>query len=100
MPSAASVDEPSSSQRSDSAPLAPVAVSERILTLDVLRGIALLGVLVANIWLWFSGTIFMFPGLQEQLRRPTVDSAVFLLVSIFVSGKALSTFSFLFGLGF
>jgi uncharacterized protein len=100
MPSAPSIDEPSFPQRSDPAPLEPVGASERILTLDVLRGIALLGVLIANIWLWFSGALFMFPGLQEELRRPTVDSAVFLIISIFVSGKALSTFSILFGLGF
>jgi uncharacterized membrane protein YeiB len=38
--------------------LAPVPPGERILALDVLRGIALFGVLTANIWLWFSGVIF------------------------------------------
>ncbi len=81
-------------------PLQPVAASERIATLDVLRGIALLGVLVANIWLWFSGALFLFPGLQHQLRQPSLDSAVFLLIGLLISGKALTTFSFLFGLGF
>ena len=81
-------------------PLEPVAASERIATLDILRGIALLGVLIANVWLWFSGTLFLFPGLQHQLRQPSLDSAVFLLIGLLISGKALSTFSFLFGLGF
>ena len=81
-------------------PLEPVPAPERILTLDVLRGLALLGVLIANIWLWFSGVVFMFPGLQLRLREVSADSIVFHIIGIFISGKALSTFSFLFGLGF
>jgi uncharacterized protein len=81
-------------------PLQPVTATERIFTIDVLRGIALLGVLVANVWLWFSGAVFLFPGLQSELRRITLDSLAFYFVGIFISGKALSTFSFLFGLGF
>ena len=100
MSSAEPVEEPPPPPRPDPQPLEPVTAAERIVTLDVLRGIALLGVLVANVWLWFSGAILMFPGLQEELRRPSVDSAVFVLVGFFVSGKALSTFSILFGLGF
>ena len=81
-------------------PLEPVASTERIFTIDVLRGIALLGVLVANVWLWFSGTIFLFPGLRSELHRFTIDALTFYFIGIFISGKALSTFSFLFGLGF
>jgi uncharacterized protein len=81
-------------------PLEPVAATERIFTIDVLRGIALFGVLVANVWLWFSGAVFLFPGLRTELHRLTIDSIAFYSIAIFVSGKALSTFSFLFGLGF
>jgi uncharacterized membrane protein YeiB len=40
----------------------PVTARERIVLLDILRGIALLGVVVANVWFWFSG---VFP-----CRRP------------------------------
>lgn len=80
--------------------LQPTASSERIVTLDVLRGIALFGVLAANIWLWFSGVNFLFPGVLQELRRFSVDSAAFLFISTFISGKAIRTFSFLFGLGF
>jgi uncharacterized protein len=80
--------------------LAPVFDRERILTLDVLRGIALLGVVVANVWLWFSGIAFRFPAYREELHRFSLDSAVFYAIAVFVSGKAMSTFSFLFGLGF
>lgn len=82
------------------AALAPVMAAERIHTLDVLRGIALLGVVVANVWLWFSGIAFRFPGYREELLRISVDSLVFFAISVFVSGKAISTFSFLFGHGF
>lgn len=81
-------------------PLAPVSTSERITTLDVLRGIALLGVVVANVWLWFSGIAFRFPGYRDELLRLSFDSVVYFAIAIFVSGKAISTFSFLFGHGF
>jgi uncharacterized protein len=81
-------------------PLAPVMGAERITTLDVLRGIALLGVVIANVWVWFSGIAFRFPGYREQLLHVSLDSVVFFAIAIFVSGKAISTFSFLFGHGF
>jgi uncharacterized protein len=82
------------------APLTPVDANERIVTLDVLRGIALFGVLVANIWLWFSGINFLFPGYNAEVWSGSADGIAFLLVAFFVSGKAITTFSFLFGLGF
>jgi uncharacterized protein len=81
-------------------PLGPVTATERIVTLDVVRGFALLGVVIANVWLWFSGTFFLFPGIREQLVRPSLDALVYNAVGVFVSGKAVATFSFLFGLGF
>jgi uncharacterized protein len=61
---------------------------------------SLLGVVVANVWLWFSGTFFLFPEIREQLVRPSLDALAFNAVGVFVSGKAVATFSFLFGLGF
>ena len=83
------------------AAVAPVPARERIATLDVLRGIALLGVLVANVWLWFSGLWFRFPGVLREMRlsRGTADAVVHNALGVLVSGKALATFSFLFGLG-
>jgi uncharacterized protein len=80
--------------------LAPVKPGERILSLDVLRGIALFGVLAANIWLWFSGVVFRFPEYQAEIFSFSPDSLAFLFVGFFISGKAITTFSFLFGLGF
>ena len=80
--------------------LAPVPARERIDILDVLRGFALLGVLVANALWYFSG----FAELSEQdvLRLPAnpLDPAVFELERFFVSGKFITIFSFLFGMGF
>ena len=81
-------------------PLTPVAPGERIVTLDVLRGIALFGVLAANIWIWFSGIIFRFPEYNAEVWSFSPDSLAFLFIAFFISGKAITTFSFLFGLGF
>ena len=81
-------------------PLAPVAPGERIQILDVLRGIALFGVLAANIWLWFSGIMFRFPAYNADVWSFSPDSLAFLFIAFFISGKAITTFSFLFGLGF
>jgi uncharacterized protein len=82
------------------AALGPVTASERIVELDVLRGIALLGVVIANVWLWFSGITFLFPGIRDELVRLSVDGVVFNGIGVLVAGKAMATFSFLFGLGF
>jgi uncharacterized protein len=84
----------------DAIPLTPVTARERIVLLDILRGIALLGVVVANVWLWFSGVYFQMPGIRDELVRLSLDALVFNGIGILVSGKAVATFSFLFGLGF
>ena len=42
--------------------IGPVELGERLQGLDALRGFALFGVLAANIYLWFNGTYFSFPG--------------------------------------
>ena len=48
------------SRRMPGGSLEPVSSEERILTLDVLRGLALLGVIISNMR-WFSGLVFRFP---------------------------------------
>jgi len=80
--------------------IGPVRAQERIVTLDILRGIALLGVLIANVYLWFNGLWFLFPEYGEELMRFSLDSVAFHGITAFVEGKAITTFSFLFGLGF
>ena len=80
--------------------LTPVKPGERILTLDVLRGIALFGVLAANIWLWFSGVTFRFPEYRDEVWRLSADAVAYHSIWFFISGKAITTFSLLFGIGF
>lgn len=78
-------------------PLSPVAGAERVELIDVLRGFALLGILLVNIevfaapiQLWFSETEW-FPG--------PLDRAAGLFVRFFAQGKFYTLFSILFGLG-
>jgi len=66
----------------------PTLAGERNPLIDILRGFALFGILLVN-----------FPG-SEAARSGAADDAVRRLLSILVSGKFYTTFSFLFGLGF
>lgn len=78
----------------------PVTARERIVVLDILRGIALLGVVIANVWIGFSGAILLFPEYHAHVSRLTLDGVVFNGIALFVNGKSATTFGFLFGLGF
>ncbi|MFT4911075.1 MAG: hypothetical protein ACI9TI_002258 [Natronomonas sp.] len=76
----------------------PTPPSERILNLDVLRGFALLGILVINVQL------FSMPELT--LLNPTIYGDLtganywaWLLSHIFFEGKFITLFTFLFGAG-
>jgi len=75
----------------------PISASERIELLDVLRGLAVCGILIGNMQ-WFSGYGMMPPALEAQM--PMVDQVVKFLVHFVVEGKFYSIFSFLFGFGF
>ncbi|MEO7658459.1 MAG: DUF418 domain-containing protein [Pyrinomonadaceae bacterium] len=75
----------------------PTLSSERIEILDVLRGIAIFGILIGNMQ-WFSGYGFMPPAFEMQTAR--IDQITHFLVHFFVEGKFYSVFSFLFGFGF
>jgi len=80
--------------------LGPTTARERVVILDILRGIALLGVVIANVWIGFSGAVLLFPEYHAHVTRLTLDGVVFNGIALFVSGKAATTFGFLFGLGF
>jgi uncharacterized protein len=77
--------------------LTPISLPERIEVLDVLRGLAVCGILIGNMQ-WFSGYGMMPPTVARQ--SPFADQATHFLVHFFVEGKFYSIFSFLFGFGF
>src|SRR5215207_3536049 len=77
--------------------IGPVSPNERIEILDVLRGLAVCGILVGNVQ-WFSGYGMMPASLAAQ--APIYDQVTHFLVHFLVEGKFYSIFSFLFGFGF
>jgi hypothetical protein len=79
-------------------PLRPVQGHERIQTLDVIRGFALLGIFLMNIE-WFNRPIAeLGSGVPAGLTG--LDFAVAWLIHTFVSSKFWPMFSLLFGMGF
>ncbi|WP_080054957.1 DUF418 domain-containing protein [Spirosoma aerolatum] len=78
------------------AAIRPVALTERIKTIDIVRGVALLGILLMNIP--FFGRAFQLE--SEPLLRPgSTDYSVFAVVTVLFEGKMRALFSMLFGAG-
>ena len=77
----------------------PVLQNERADILDVLRGFALLGVLLDNIF-GFTGWGFFTQSMRESLSTWPADGIVALSEFTFIKGKFYSLFSLLFGIGF
>ncbi|MBI2398477.1 MAG: DUF418 domain-containing protein [Xanthomonadales bacterium] len=77
--------------------LTPVAEAQRIDVLDVLRGFALIGILLMNIE-WFNRAIAVLTMGDMGLRD--LDHGAGFLVKVFVEGKFYKLFSLLFGMGF
>ncbi|MDQ3071293.1 MAG: DUF418 domain-containing protein [Acidobacteriota bacterium] len=73
--------------------------ARRIAALDVLRGIAVGGILFANVLVFF-GIIFMPQDLAAALPTAQGDKVAALFERVFVEGKFYSVFSLLFGIGF
>jgi len=80
-------------------PDTPVPQKERILYLDILRGMAILFIFLANIRV-FSGAYFMSDAEKLSMNTATLDHVLWVLVYLFVDGKFYSVFSILFGIGF
>lgn len=78
--------------------LAPVAAQERIEAMDVLRGFALLGILLMNIEGMAGPLAASLTGVDPALSG--MDRTVDWLVYVFVQGKFYTLFSLLFGMGF
>ena len=79
-------------------PLAPIAPGERIASLDVLRGFALIGILLMNMEAFAGPMVRALTGLDPTLTGP--DRWADGLVYFFVQGKFFTLFSLLFGMGF
>ena len=75
----------------------PITQNEHLEIIDVLRGLAVCGILIANIQL-FSGALFELEVFRDQ--APLADRIAQVLIQFFVGGKFYSIFSFLFGFGF
>jgi uncharacterized protein len=77
---------------------APVSANERIDVIDILRGMALFGILTANMRGFFSPGEVYFN--VEALYKGSIDVAVQTFLFALVQGKFITLFAFLFGLGF
>ena len=77
----------------------PISSSERYAILDVLRGLALLGIALAN---FPEFSLYSFLPVEAAGAMPTagIDRIVRYLQYIFIDGKFYTIFSLLFGIGF
>jgi uncharacterized protein len=76
----------------------PISPAERIDAIDVLRGLALLGVVAINVVTEFRVSIFE-QFLSHTRPASPIDSAVETILTLAVEMKALALFSLLFGAG-
>ncbi|MGB7437344.1 MAG: DUF418 domain-containing protein [Candidatus Acidiferrum sp.] len=83
---------------SQSPQVGPVSLSERILFIDVLRGMALFGILAANMRAFFAPLdIYDHLGVLFHSRADVLAQG---FIEAFIQGKFITIFSFLFGMGF
>jgi uncharacterized protein len=80
----------------------PVDDRERLVLLDTLRGFALCGVFIANVYLWWSGRMFSSRSQIDAAIKSAswIDAAIDRAFFPLISGRFITIFSFLFGLGF
>lgn len=79
--------------------VAQPAPPQRIVALDALRGVALVGILVVNLFS-FGGLFALTPDQMAAMPTAAVDGVLFPLIGVFFVGKFYSIFSLLFGIGF
>jgi len=80
-------------------PQGPTTERERHLVLDLLRGLALMGIALAN-FPEFALWTFLAPEQQAAMPTAAADRVVRFLQYLFVDGKFYTIFSLLFGIGF
>src|SRR5579863_10281278 len=82
----------------ESQSVGPISLSERIVFIDVLRGIALFGILAANMRGFFAPLdCYDQVGILYHSRADVLAQG---FIDAFIQGKFISIFSFLFGMGF
>src|SRR5690606_18067416 len=84
--------------RSEAAAAAPLAAGERLVALDVVRGFALLGILLMNVEFFLRPVQALVLG--REAWPEAIDRAAGWLVAAFVQGKFYILFALLFGMGF
>lgn len=89
--------ESNTAQQSLPEKFAPITVAERIDAMDILRGLALVGILLMNIE-WFSRALTNLGSQDTSLTG--LDHAIGWLIRCFVEGKFYKLFALLFGMGF
>jgi uncharacterized protein len=77
----------------------PIDGTERLSILDVLRGIAIVGILIGNMVV-FSGYGFLTPVERAALPLAGGNTIAMFVIHVLVDGKFYSLFSLLFGFGF
>lgn len=79
--------------------MATAPTRERIPALDVLRGVAVCGILFANVLVFF-GLFVLSSDRAAAFPTAEADRIALFLAHVFVDGKFYSVFSLLFGIGF
>jgi uncharacterized membrane protein YeiB len=80
-----------------SSQLVPISANQRIDAMDILRGLALIGILLMNIE-WFGRSLSTLGTFDPKLTG--LDHAAGWLIRCFVEGKFYKIFALLFGMGF
>jgi uncharacterized protein len=76
------------------------AKSDRILTLDILRGLALMGIFIVHGVTSFSGWFFMSPSERAAIPFPLANRITNELVNFILTDKSRTLFAFMFGVSF
>jgi uncharacterized protein len=79
--------------------IAPVAPGERYEIIDIVRGFALFGVLLANM-VWTTQEAPLTDEQRQAMTTRSVDDAALFFTGAFIDGKFYTLFSMLFGMGF